>query len=424
MPLTLRAVSLNDQPITQPITAQFGAQGGSIGRADTNTLALPDPERRISRRQADVGRLGLGLSSSRTSAAPIRSSCATSRSRSASRHRCAAAIRFGSAATFSKSTADDAASDDRTAVDAAGAAGSTIPSLRSMAAAASWPPGAGRQVLPQKAPAFPPSSPFADLGAPVSAGNPFAELLGDSSSARAAFRSRPSGISPRRRAGCPTTSIPSRRRRRRAAAAARAVDVGAGGAFDDLIPSAAPASIDSLFGLTPRQARRIRSPPSSPGRRLRESAATAGAAALSTDPLALFGAEKDACRSRRLPAPTLPDQTPELRAAFAPPKPAQSRPKPVEQPAPPAAMHRRAAPTRSAAARSSPALRSGAESAMPRRPRSPSSASLLTAKNPPSLPPSAGPPTPSPSGTPSAKAPASASTRRPTPAPPSCASSA
>src|SRR5213078_4138534 len=54
MPLTLRAVSLNDQPITKSIAAQFGAQGGSIGRADTNTLSLPDPERRISRRQADV----------------------------------------------------------------------------------------------------------------------------------------------------------------------------------------------------------------------------------------------------------------------------------------------------------------------------------------------------------------------------------
>src|SRR5690348_10255887 len=54
MPLILRAVSLNDQPITQPIVATFGAQGGSLGRADTNTLALPDPERRISRLQAEI----------------------------------------------------------------------------------------------------------------------------------------------------------------------------------------------------------------------------------------------------------------------------------------------------------------------------------------------------------------------------------
>ncbi len=60
MPLTLRAVSLNDQPITQPIVASFGAQGGSLGRADTNTLALPDPERRISRLQAEISVVGSG----------------------------------------------------------------------------------------------------------------------------------------------------------------------------------------------------------------------------------------------------------------------------------------------------------------------------------------------------------------------------
>ncbi|HET9643663.1 MAG TPA: type VI secretion system-associated FHA domain protein TagH [Burkholderiaceae bacterium] len=54
MTLTLRVVSLNDLPLTQPITAQFGAQGGTIGRADHNTMALPDPARYISRRQAEI----------------------------------------------------------------------------------------------------------------------------------------------------------------------------------------------------------------------------------------------------------------------------------------------------------------------------------------------------------------------------------
>jgi FHA domain-containing protein len=52
MILTLRAVSLNDQPLTRPITARFDAAGGTIGRADHSTLALPDPERFISRKQA------------------------------------------------------------------------------------------------------------------------------------------------------------------------------------------------------------------------------------------------------------------------------------------------------------------------------------------------------------------------------------
>jgi FHA domain-containing protein len=54
MTLTLRAVSLNDQPLPQPITASFDRRGGTIGRADHNTLALPDPQRHISRHQAEI----------------------------------------------------------------------------------------------------------------------------------------------------------------------------------------------------------------------------------------------------------------------------------------------------------------------------------------------------------------------------------
>lgn len=52
--LTLRVLSLNEQPLIQPVVAQFGPQGGTIGRADHNTLALPDPERHISRQQAQI----------------------------------------------------------------------------------------------------------------------------------------------------------------------------------------------------------------------------------------------------------------------------------------------------------------------------------------------------------------------------------
>ena len=60
MTVTLRAVSLNDLPLTQPITAHFDRQGGTIGRADQNTMALPDPERHISRRQAQIIAVGEG----------------------------------------------------------------------------------------------------------------------------------------------------------------------------------------------------------------------------------------------------------------------------------------------------------------------------------------------------------------------------
>ena len=54
MTLTLRAMSLDEQPLTQPITAHFDLKGGTIGRADHNTMALPDPERFISRQQAEI----------------------------------------------------------------------------------------------------------------------------------------------------------------------------------------------------------------------------------------------------------------------------------------------------------------------------------------------------------------------------------
>ena len=60
MTLTMRAVSLNDHPLTQPITAHFDAEGGSVGRGDHNTLALPDPERHISRQHAEITVSGSG----------------------------------------------------------------------------------------------------------------------------------------------------------------------------------------------------------------------------------------------------------------------------------------------------------------------------------------------------------------------------
>ena len=54
MILTLTAVSLNDRPLAATLTARFDDNGGTIGRADHNTLALPDPDHFISRLQAEV----------------------------------------------------------------------------------------------------------------------------------------------------------------------------------------------------------------------------------------------------------------------------------------------------------------------------------------------------------------------------------
>lgn len=61
MSLTLRAVMLDDRPLSRPIEACFGREGGTIGRADGNTLALPDPLRYISRHQARISRTATGF---------------------------------------------------------------------------------------------------------------------------------------------------------------------------------------------------------------------------------------------------------------------------------------------------------------------------------------------------------------------------
>lgn len=54
MNLVIRAHTLKNEPLSQPITGRFDERGGTIGRSDTNTLSLPDPERHISRLQAEV----------------------------------------------------------------------------------------------------------------------------------------------------------------------------------------------------------------------------------------------------------------------------------------------------------------------------------------------------------------------------------
>ena len=54
MKLVIHAHALKNEPLSQPITGHFDERGGTIGRSDTNTLTLPDPERHVSRLQAEV----------------------------------------------------------------------------------------------------------------------------------------------------------------------------------------------------------------------------------------------------------------------------------------------------------------------------------------------------------------------------------
>ncbi|MFD1554119.1 type VI secretion system-associated FHA domain protein TagH [Paraburkholderia silviterrae] len=52
--LTLRVAKYNDEPLAEPIAVRFGPDGGTIGRATTCTLVLPDQQRAISRVHARV----------------------------------------------------------------------------------------------------------------------------------------------------------------------------------------------------------------------------------------------------------------------------------------------------------------------------------------------------------------------------------
>jgi type VI secretion system FHA domain protein len=54
MVVVIRAINYKGLPPSQPITAQFDIQGGSIGRAPNNQLILPDPDKFVSRVHATV----------------------------------------------------------------------------------------------------------------------------------------------------------------------------------------------------------------------------------------------------------------------------------------------------------------------------------------------------------------------------------
>jgi FHA domain-containing protein len=52
--LTIRAVSFKGRPLDRELAARFEEAGGTIGRGETNTLVLSDPERFISRTHATI----------------------------------------------------------------------------------------------------------------------------------------------------------------------------------------------------------------------------------------------------------------------------------------------------------------------------------------------------------------------------------
>src|ERR1700688_920877 len=54
MTLVLQGTALNEEPMSRPLIGRFDQRGGTLGRSDSATFTLPDPERLISRIQAQV----------------------------------------------------------------------------------------------------------------------------------------------------------------------------------------------------------------------------------------------------------------------------------------------------------------------------------------------------------------------------------
>ena len=323
MTLTLRAVSLNDQPLTQPITAHFDLHGGTIGRADHNTMALPDPERHISREQAEISAGGSGFVIRNVgSSNPIvvrDQPLAHGESAPLLHHD---QVRIG---RYLLEVIDDAAN---------GGDGDADATTRGRGAAAELPMARHAEASDPLAP-LSPGNPFADLlGAPASAAaRPAARGRGDGAASTPWSARLPDDFDP----FAPPAAAPALPQSPPAAAA---------GAFGDLIPSAAPSSIDELFGLQGAGG----SDPLAAFLADVKPAAAPGAApsSASTDPLVLFGA----AAAPAPPPEVAGDRTPELRAAFSPPRPAMAAAVRTFVPEPPPVAMRPSQPESATAAES------------------------------------------------------------------------
>lgn len=346
MTITLLAVSLNEHPLSQPITASFDARGGTIGRADHNTMALPDPERHISRLQAEVQANGPQYSIKNVGAAnPIGVAGRQLAAGETAQLAHGDEVRIGG---YLLRVIDDAQGDGSGAAITQGRARVTD----NLAGLATDPSQRARAASPPPAPPPPPVGPrtssgagsfgLADMVTPMSSGNPFADLLGSPPSPPQGY----GGQTPSAKVAAPTdpfadlmappSGISSQSGALSSATAAHdsgqlphdfdpfaasapaprpAAPPVSSDPFADLMPAASNASIDAMFGLQAGPDHgdplaRFASDMPSPGQPRQESD-------VSTDPMAMFGAPAAA------PAPaasTRRDHTPDLNAAFVPPQ--------------------------------------------------------------------------------------------------------
>ena len=345
--LVIRALTLNDQPLSQAIVGCFDVKGGTIGRSDTNTLALPDPERHISRLQAEVvAHEGQFYIRNAASANAIfingRTLAPGERGVLASHDE----LRIGGYVLGVQIETDNEAvrtiTQGRAVVDARAVIVKSAVEHRTDPQQMARPP--------RDLPATPPPAPSPGRAA-ASASNPFADLLGGntpaSNPAADPFGFLGGGSAPAAAAtpqSPPPSGAPARlpddfdpfadlapppRAPASSAPKAPAPQVGARDLLGSVgAGSAAPPSIDALFGLGPAPAGGDDplaaflsggSAPPSAGQ------PAARANAPSTDPFAMFGS---AGGVQPPPAPTPHaafNHTPELKGAYRPPQVAAPR---------------------------------------------------------------------------------------------------
>lgn len=354
MIITLKAVSLNEQALSQPITARFDVSGGTIGRADHSTLALPDPERFISRTQAEVVFVNGGFIIRNVGAAnPITVASRTLANGETAPLRDGDQVRLGGYLLRAE------LGSGVTTPARAPAAAAALPVATPMAVAPALPvPPAAP--APSWAPSPPPAAaalssdnPFADLLGPTPASDPFGALLGPGAAAGpppatpaaqdpfAGLMGAPAGLPAQSAAVAPPPAaaarlpddfdpfaalspaaapVPARPQasdpfagRPNAPAADPLAD-----ALADLLPQPTAPSLDATFGLAGGSAG---APGDDPLARFMSDLAAGPPAqqGLSTDPLALFGAPP---AEAPVPAaqPAQRNDLPAIHAAFkAPP---------------------------------------------------------------------------------------------------------
>jgi FHA domain-containing protein len=380
MHLVIRAHTLKGETLSQAITGHFDERGGTIGRSDTNTLSLPDPERHISRLQAEVWFSNGGFSIRNVGSAnaitvngrPISPGEGTAlgdgdeivvgsygmRAALGDAAEPATQIAPVDARTVIKSSVTEGKTNPRPRsalggstlgpttsasnpfADLLGSAvkpGADDPFAGLMGGAPANPPTTAVHVRTPVTPPPVPAPPTAPPPAPVAARlpddfDPFADLAPPPASPAQAGLA---GFM----AGAPAAPPPS---------GALPADLGLG----DLIgsPPAQASSLDAMFGLNAAPA-----PGKDPLAAFLSTPASSapGAAPENKDPMAMFGTPAAA------PAPAAPpasNHTPELRAAYVPPAVQEARPvpKPVPAPAPAASIFKTPPPPAAAGRRPDP----------------------------------------------------------------------